>query len=153
MRDQIVKFTKTATENYTEATDKVLDAVVENNKKAVDFAVKTADQMAEQLPEFPVELPWADQVPTPAELGARYIDFVERAVELNREFTDRVIAALQLDEVEVAAPAPAKKSTAKKSTAKKSTAKKSTAKKSTAKKSTAKKSTAKKAAAPDTAAG
>jgi len=139
MRDQIAKLTKTATENYTEATDKVLDAVVENNKKAVDFAVKTADQVAEQLPEFPVELPWADQMPTPAELGARYIDFVERAVELNREFTDRVISSLQLEDVKVAAPAPAKKAPAKKSTAKKSTAKKSTAKKSTTKKAAASK--------------
>ncbi len=141
MREQLVKLSKTYTDNYTEASDKFLDAVVENNKKAVDFAVKTADQMSEQLPELPVDLPWADQVPTAAELGARYIDFVERAVELNREFTDRVLKTIQFEEVEVkvAAPAPAKKAPAKKSTAKKSTAKKSTAKKSTTKKAAASK--------------
>jgi hypothetical protein len=134
MRDQLVKFTKTATENYTEASDKMLDAVVENNKKAVEFVVKTADQWAEQLPEFPVELPWADQVPTPAELGDRYIDFVERAVELNREFTDRLVSSLQLEDVEVAEPAPAKKAPAKKRTTKKAAAKKSTTKKAAASK-------------------
>ncbi len=144
MREQLVKLSKTYTDNYTEASDKFLDAVVENNKKAVDFAVKTADQVSEQLPELPVDLPWADQVPTAAELGARYIDFVERAVELNREFTDRVLKTIQFEEVEVKV-APAKKAPAKKSTAKKSTAKKSTAKKASAKKSTAKKAAAPKA--------
>ncbi len=136
MRDQFVKLTKTATDNYTEANEKILAAVVENNKKAVEAAVKTADQMVEQLPELPVELPWADQVPTPAELGARYIDFVERAVELNREFTERMVKGLQLDDVVIAepAPAPAKKAPAKKRTTKKAAAKKTT----TAKKATAK---------------
>ena len=142
MREQLVKLSKTYTDNYTEASDKFLDAVVENNKKAVDFAVKTADQVSEQLPE----LPWADQVPTAAELGARYIDFVERAVELNREFTDRVLKTIQFEEIEVKV-APAKKAPAKKTTAKKRTAKKETAKKATAKKSTAKKAAASKAAA------
>ena len=139
MRDQLVKFTKTATENYTEASDKMLDAVVENNKKAVDFMVKSADQFAEQLPEFPVELSWADQVPTPAELGDRYIDFVERAVELNREFTDRLISSLQLEDVEVVESAPTKKAPAKKAPAKKRTTKKAAAKKSTTKKAAASK--------------
>ena len=132
MREQLVKLSKTYTDNYTEASDKFLDAVVENNKKAVDFAFKTADQVVEQLPE----LPWADRVPTAAEFGERYIDFVERAVEVQREFTERVVKSLQTDVIEVAepTPAPAKKAPAKKRATKKATAKKaSTATKATAK--------------------
>ena len=41
-----------------------------------------------------VDLPLADKLLTPAEAGARYIDFVEQAVSVNRDFTKRVVGML-----------------------------------------------------------
>jgi hypothetical protein len=141
VRDQIQKFTKTAAENYTEANDRILDVVVETNRKVVDFAVKAADQVVEQLEQID-QLPdfkFAERLPTPAETGARYIEFVERAAEMNRDFTQRVVANLLAGdpvapavEKPAAEGAPAKKAPAKKSTARKSTAKKAAAKRSAA---------------------
>jgi cobalamin biosynthesis Mg chelatase CobN len=173
MFDQITKFaneaTTTATENFTSTSDQVLDAVLDANRRFVDFAVTTADRLTEQVD---VELPFADRLPTPAETGERYLEFVERAVSLNRDMNQRVVEMIQADTAKAASekvaatarsvadnatrsvtdaartvsgPAapkrPAKKAAAKRP-ARKSTAKKSTAKKSTARKSTAKKATA-----------
>jgi hypothetical protein len=143
MRDQIQKFTKTATDNYTETNDRILDAVVETNRKVVDFAVKTADQVVDQLDQIDQvrEFKFADKVPTPAETGERYLDFVDSAVELNREFTERFITSLLADEG--IAPVVEKKAPAKKAPAKKPAAKKTAARKPAAKKApTAKKAPA-----------
>jgi gas vesicle protein len=93
MRDQINDFTSTAAENFTSTSDRVLDAILDGNRQAVDTAVKTADQVIEQLPE----MPWTDQFPTPTEVGANYLDFVERAVEANRDFNQRVAEMLTAD--------------------------------------------------------
>ncbi len=96
--DQITKFaneaTDTATENFTTTSDQVLDAVLDVNRRMVDFAVSTADRIAEQVD---VELPFADRFPTPAETGERYLEFVERAVSLNRDFNQRVVEMIQAD--------------------------------------------------------
>jgi hypothetical protein len=139
MRDQIQQFTKNATDNYTETNDRVLDAVVDTNRRVVDFAVKTADQMVDRLDQVEQlpELNFADKVPTPAETGARYLEFVERAVELNREYTQRVVDGIL--EGETVAPV-AEKPVAKKAPAKKA------AKKTPARKPAAKKAPAAKAA-------
>jgi len=134
-------------ERFTTTSDQVLDAVLDTNRRVVDFAVTTADRVADQI-NF--DVPFADSFPTPTDAGERYLEFVERAVSMNRDMNQRVAEMITVDNAKAAADkvvAPAKKTVAKKSTAKKSTAKKSPAKKSTAKKSTAKKSTAKKAAA------
>ena len=138
MRDQFEQFTKTAVGNYTDANDRVVEVVVDANRKVVEIAVRAADQLIEQLEQFEnlPEMPFADKVPTPSEAGARYLEWVERAADLNRDFAQRVAATLQGDVTVEPAPAT-NKSSAKKSTAKNSTAKKSTAKKSTAKKSSA----------------
>jgi gas vesicle protein len=93
MRDQINDFTSTAAENFTTSSDRVLDAILDGNRQVVDTAVKTADQVIEQLPE----MPWTDQFPTPTEVGANYLDFVERAVEANRDFNQRVAEMLTAD--------------------------------------------------------
>jgi hypothetical protein len=134
MRDQFQQFTKTAVDNYTDANDRMVEVVVDANRKAVEIAVRAADQFIEQLEQIEnlPQMPFADKVPTPSEAGARYLEWVDRAAELNREFAQRVAASVQ-GEVTVE-PAPAEKSTAKKSTAKKSTAKKSTTKKAAASK-------------------
>ena len=95
MRNQINEFTSTAVENFTTTSDRVLDAILDGNHKAVDVWVKTADQVVEQLPE----MPWAESVPTPAEAGTSYLDFVERAVEANRDFNRRVAEMLSADPV------------------------------------------------------
>ncbi|MDX2379383.1 MAG: hypothetical protein QNM02_06460 [Acidimicrobiia bacterium] len=127
MRDEIQKFTKNAADNYTETNDRVLDAVVDTNRKAVDFAVKTADQVAErieQIDDLP-EFKFADKVPTPAETGARYLDFVERAVEMNREFTQRMVERLlEVDAVAPVVEKPVAKKAPAKPAAKKPVAKK-----------------------------
>jgi hypothetical protein len=150
----ISEFTDSFTDGFTTTSDKVLDAVLDTNRRVVDVAVSTADRVNER-----VELPFADRLPTPTVAGERYLDFVERAVSLNREMNHRVVELLGADrataataEQATARRAAAKTATTKPRTVKKNAAKKSTARKSTAKKSTARKSTAKKAAAKTTSA-
>ena len=101
MRDQFTNFTSTTAatlaENIDSANTRALDAVIDANRKLVEFAVTTADRVADQIT---FELPFADRLPslpTPAESGERYLDFVERAVAVNREFNDRIVAMLKSD--------------------------------------------------------
>jgi hypothetical protein len=137
MRNQIITKIngqlETATTNYTSTNDKVLDAVIDANRKAVDFAVKTVDAItkAVEVPAMP-ELPFAGrfelpEFPTAAEAGKRYISFVERAADMNRDLNGRVIDMLKIEEAK-----PAKKTAAKKPAAKKPAAKKPVAKKAPA---------------------
>ena len=148
MRNQIITKIndqlETATANYTSTNDKVLDAVIDANRKAVDFAVKTVGAItkAVEVPTMP-ELPFAGrfelpEFPTAAEAGKRYISFVERAADMNRDLNGRVIDMLKIEEAK-----PAKKPAAKKAPA----AAKPAAKKPAAKKPAAKKPAAKKAPA------
>jgi hypothetical protein len=134
MRNQIITKIngqlETATTNYPSTNDKVLDAVIDANRKAVDFAVKTVDAItkAVEVPAMP-ELPFAGrfelpEFPTAAEAGKRYISFVERAADMNRDLNGRVIDMLKIEEAK-----PAKKPVAKKPVAKKPAAKKPAAKK------------------------
>ncbi len=151
MRNQfITKFNEqldTATANYTSTNDKVLDAVVDANRKAVDFAVKTVDAITKAvevpaMPKMPVELPFADrfelpEFPTPAEAGKRYISFVERAADLNRDLNERVVDMLKVEGIKPAvktAAKPAAKKPAARKAAPKKTAKKAPARKAAAKK-------------------
>ena len=76
------------------ANERLLDFVVDANRRLADLAVTSADRAAEVLP---VALPFADRLPTPAESAARYLDFVERAAAVNREFNQRVLALLTVD--------------------------------------------------------
>jgi hypothetical protein len=101
MREHLTNLTATAAatlaENLDNANERTLEAVVEANRRFVELAVATADRVAEQ---FSFELPFADRlptVPTPAESGERYLDFVERAVAVNREFNDRIVGMLKSD--------------------------------------------------------
>lgn len=71
-----------------DTNERVLDAIIDVNNRVVDSAVRTADR----LPS--VELPLTDRVLTPAEAGARYMDFVEQAASMNRDFTARVVHML-----------------------------------------------------------
>ncbi len=132
--------TKTVADGYGQTSDRVLDFVVDANRKVVEAAVSSADQVVEQLPE----VPWADRLPTPAEAGDRYLEFVDQVVSVNRDFNHRMVRLLEED---IAARATAQSGATTKSTSTKSTAKKSGAKKSGAKKSTARKRSAKPAAA------
>jgi hypothetical protein len=149
MRNQIITKIngqlETATANYTSTNDKVLDAVIDANRKAVDFAVKTVDAItkAVEVPAMP-ELPFTGrfelpEFPTAAEAGKRYISFVERAADMNRDLNGRVMDMLKIEE--------AKKPVAKKPVAKKPVAKKPVAKKPVAKKPVAKAPAAAKAPA------
>ncbi len=132
--EQVIDQFATATKNYTETNERILDAIVDTNRKAVDFAVKTADEFndrfADQAPNFdlPFDLPFDRfEMPTPAEAGKRYIDLVERIADMNRDFSDRVVAMLPTDKpvVKPAAKTPAaKKPAAKKASARKAAAKK-----------------------------
>ena len=137
-------------ERFTTTSDQVLDAVLDTNRRVVDFAVTTADRINEQIK---LDVPFADNFPTPAVSGERYLEFVERAVSLNRDMNQRVAEMITVDNAKVAADkvvAPVKQAvttTAKKAPAKKAPAKKATARKSPAKKRPAKKTVAKKAAA------
>ena len=140
--DQVTTATTTATKTYTETNDRILDAIVDTNRKAVDFAVKTFDQINDQAPalELPFDLPKMDrfEVPTATEAGKRYIDAVERLADMNRDFSERVVAMLPAEKsaVKTAAKKPAAKKApvAKKPAAKKPAAKKAPARKAAAKK-------------------
>ena len=143
MRNQIITKIndqlETATTNYTSTNDKVLDAVIDANRKAVDFAVKTVDAITKAV-EVPAmsELPIAGrfelpEFPTAAAAGKRYISFVERAAEMNRDLNGRVIDMLKIEEAKPAA----KKAAVKKPAVKKPAAKKPAAKKPAAKKAPA----------------
>lgn len=105
MREQFSNLTATTAatlaESIDSANERALGAVVDANRKLVEFAVTTADRVAERI-NF--ELPFADRLPTlptPAVSGERYLDFVERAVAVNREFNDRIVAMLKSDTVTV----------------------------------------------------
>jgi hypothetical protein len=80
------------------------------------------------MPELPFagrfELP---EFPTAAEAGKRYISFVERAADMNRDLNGRIIDMLKIEEAK-----PAKKTAAKKPAAKKPATKKPAAKKAPA---------------------
>ena len=152
MFEQITKFANEATtsindsvtdaindnniaERFTTTSDRVLDAVLDTNRRIVDAAVTTADRVAEQFrSQVTVELPFADRLPTPTVAGERYLDFVERAVSLNRDMNQRVVDMIKADN--------AKKASAKKTVAKKTVANKAVANKSSAKKTVAKKAVA-----------
>ncbi len=186
MFEQITKFANEAStgvtdaindnnisERFTTTSDQVLDAVLDTNRRIVDFAVTTADRVADQIK---VELPFADSLPTPTVAGERYLEFVERAVSLNRDMNHRVAEMIKADNAKAAsdkvvataknvadtasktvadttrtvtgtAKTVARKAPAKKAPAKKRPAKKSVAKKSAARKPVARKSPAKKATA------
>ena len=160
-------------ERFTTTSDQVLDAVLDTNRRVVDFAVTTADRVADQI-NF--DVPFADSFPTPTDAGERYLEFVERAVSMNRDMNQRVVEMIKADNAKAAsdkvvataknvadtatktvtdttktvtdtAKNVAKRAPATPTVAKKSPAKKSPAKKATAKKRPTKKTVAKKAAA------
>lgn len=111
IQENITGQLQSATTAVVDANTKVLDTVVETNRNVVDFAVKAAERFP--TIDLPGELPVS--LPTPAEAGERYLDFVERAVSMNRELNDRIVAMLPAD----IKPAAAKKASAKKATASK----------------------------------
>jgi hypothetical protein len=119
---QITENFDTATKTFVDANERVLDTVVSVNRRIVDTAVQVADRAPK------MDLPMADKLLTPAETGARYIDFVERAVSVNRDFTAKVVA--QLPTGVATQPKPkAKATTAKTTTSKATTSKATTSKK------------------------
>ncbi|MEM9747858.1 MAG: hypothetical protein AAF945_14270 [Actinomycetota bacterium] len=80
---------RTAVENATDANTRIVDTVVDWNEKAVDATVKFADRV-----EAPFAVPFADQLPTAQEAGKRYMEFVQRAADVNREVQNRVVELL-----------------------------------------------------------
>lgn len=163
MFEQITKFANEATttitdtvndaiddnnisERFTTTSDQVLDAVLDTNRRIVDFAVTTADRINEQVrSQITVELPFGDTFPTPTVAGERYLDFVERAVSLNRDMNQRVADMIRADTAKTASDrvaTPVKKTAAKKRPATKAAARKRPARKAAAKKRPAKKAAA-----------
>jgi hypothetical protein len=108
---QITENISLASKTFVETNDRVLDTVVSINRRVVETAVEVADR----APSFglPVELPLADKLPTPAEAGKQYIDFVERAVSMNRDFANRIAAQLPTAAPVKATAKPAAKATVK----------------------------------------
>ena len=87
---QITDNVDLASKTIVDVNDRVLDTVVTVNRRIVDTVVEVADR----VPAARVEVPFADRLPTVADAGKRYIDFVERAASVNRDFTARVVANL-----------------------------------------------------------
>ncbi len=130
-------------ERFTTTSDQVLDAVLDANRRIVDMAVTTADRVSEQ---FKVELPFADRFPTPSVAGERYLEFVERAVSLNRDMNQRVAEMIAADNAKAASDKVVGAAKSVADTATKAPAKKAAAKRP-AKQTVARKAAAKKAAA------
>ncbi len=158
MRAQFSKFTEsfnseaiaTFADNAEAANERVLAFVIDANRRLADFAVTSADRVAEALP---VALPLSDKLPTPTERAERYLDFVERAATMNRDFNQRVLAMITVDApavidrvVEPVVPT----TTATKTPAKKARTTKAPAKKASAKRASVTKRPAKRAAAKTT---
>ena len=61
------------TDSVEAANERVLAYVVDANRRLADFAVTSADRVAEALP---VAVPFADKLPTATESAERYVDFV-----------------------------------------------------------------------------
>ena len=154
MFEQVTKFANEATtsvtdaindsnitERFTTTSDQVLDTVLDTNRRIVDFAVTTADRVTDQIK---IELPFADSFPTPTVAGERYLEFVERAVSINREMNQRIVEMIKADNAKAASDkvVATAKTVAKKVPAKKAPAKKRPAKKTVAKKPVAKKASA-----------
>jgi hypothetical protein len=163
MFEQITKFANEATDTitttvsdaindndiadrFTTTSDQILDAVLDVNRRIVDVAVTTADRIVEQIN---VDLPLGDRFPTPTVAGERYLDFVERAVSLNRDMNQRVAEMIKADTTRAAS---GKVGTAKVATAKKAPVRKAAARKAPAKKAPARKAAARKAPARKTVA-
>ncbi len=132
------------TDRIEAANERVLDVVVDANRRLADLAVTSAARVTAALP---VDVPFADKLPTATESAGQYLDFVERAVAMNREFSQRVLATLTANApsdtvtaAKVSVETVPAKPAAKKATARKATAKKAPAKKVAAKKVAAKKS-------------
>ncbi len=85
---QISENIDNAAKTVVDTNERILDTVVSVNRRVVDGAVRTADRMPS------IELPLADKLLSPAEAGDRYIDWVEQAVSVNRDFTKRVVHML-----------------------------------------------------------
>lgn len=106
LASQIQSATSQVFGTVNDANARVIDSVVDANRTAVDVAVKSA----ERLPTVELPVP----VPTPADAGKRYIDFVERAAEMNRDLNARVIDMLPAEIKPQAAKKSAKKARSKK---------------------------------------
>lgn len=89
---QITENIDAATTTFVDANERILDTVISVNRRIVDTAVRVNQNITDRAPKM--ELPISDKLPTPAESGARYIDFIERAVSANRDFTAKVVAQL-----------------------------------------------------------
>ncbi|MFN3255883.1 MAG: hypothetical protein ACE37B_09305 [Ilumatobacter sp.] len=112
IQETITTQVQIATTAVNTANARLLDTLVEANRTAVDFAVKTAERLPRV--ELPAQLPFSLTVPTATETGERYLDFVERAVSVNRDFGDRVAKMLPADIAPKAAEKRSTKTTAKK---------------------------------------
>ena len=135
-------------ERFTTTSDQVLDAVLDANRRIVDMAVTTADRVAEQIrSQVDVELPFGDRLPTASVAGERYLEFVERAVSLNRDMNQRVAEMITADNAKAASDKVVGAAKNVAGTATKTVTGTTVAKKAPAKKAPAKKAPAKKAAA------
>lgn len=76
----------------TDVQDKVLDAVRTGQDAVVD-AVKT---VADKLPSWS-DLPYTDQLPSPAEIVDRAFGYAEQVIDTQREFANKLVGALKLD--------------------------------------------------------
>jgi hypothetical protein len=95
----------TATEFAQTAQAQTLKSVKQGQQAVVEAVRTWATAVEKNLPETPA-LPFADKLPTPAELVKTSFDFAEQLLKAQREFVENLLAA--------AAPVIEPKSPAKK---------------------------------------
>ena len=96
----------TATEVAKNAQEQTLKSVKQGQQAVVEAVRTWAIAVEKTLPETPA-LPFADKLPTPAEIVKTSFDFAEQLLKTQREFVESLLAA--------AAPVIEPKSPAKKS--------------------------------------
>jgi hypothetical protein len=97
----------TVTEFAQNAQEQTLKSLQQSQKTVVEAVRNWATAVEKTLPETPA-LPFAEQLPSPAEIVKTTFDFAERLLKAQREFAESLLAAAG----PVLEPkAPAKKST------------------------------------------
>jgi hypothetical protein len=103
-----------ATDPTKQVQDQVLDAIKRSQEaviQAVSTWSETVGQLVPGLPDMP-KMPLSDSLPKPSELSDQFFDFAQQMLNSQKDFVDKLVAALpgQHKSAPVPAPAPAPRS-------------------------------------------
>ncbi len=88
-------------DTITSYEDQILETITSAQKPAVEYVKKAVDFVEGYLPEDRPSLPFADQLPTAAEIVDSQFAFAKRLLDAQHKFAKAIVNAV--------APAPVKK--------------------------------------------